>query len=220
VPLLVRDIPTFVLWLDTITDKGDLLLHAETQAEKLMVDSEQCVALGDDLEELLVALREMAVVRSTPLSDFSFRRIRPLQRLIAAAFDDERRTGLLNRLTSVRIAGVSPVAGRWLTLWLAERLGWKTDAGGLVDRRGRPVAVEYTPHAEECDAEVRLSADAETVDVRTHGAGCADVDLPEGGARHPVLNVPEAGELLLEEVDNVNSDALLRSTLAYLMHIA
>ena len=47
VPLLVRDIPTLILWQDTLCDKQELLAHAQEQAEKLLVDTEQSVALGD-----------------------------------------------------------------------------------------------------------------------------------------------------------------------------
>ena len=53
VPLLVRDIPTFVFWLDTMSDKQDLLAHATEQADKLLLDTEQSLALGDRKDELL-----------------------------------------------------------------------------------------------------------------------------------------------------------------------
>jgi len=40
VPLLVRDIPTIILWLDTLRDRREVLAHAQEQAEKVLVDTE------------------------------------------------------------------------------------------------------------------------------------------------------------------------------------
>lgn len=216
VPLLVRDIPTFVLWLDTISDRRELLSHAQEQAEKLLVDSEHSIALGDSEQEVLTALREI-VVEGIPVSDFAFKRLRPLQRIVASAFDAPDRTPLLEQVTGVRLAGVSHVAARLFSLWVAERLGWKAQNGAFRDRRGRVIQVRHQTEVDGCDGEVVLELEGgETVDVRIQEAGCADVDFPEGARTHPVMVVPTSGELLLEEVDNMNSDALYHAALSVL----
>ncbi len=214
VPLLVRDIPTFILWQDTLCDKQDLLAHAQEQAEKLLVDTEQSVALGDPEDAILEVVRRIAVTDGIPVSDFAFKRLRILQRLVASAFDDPRRTPLLDEISSVYLAGTSSLAGRLFSLWLADRLGWTIDGVHFRDRRNRPVTFNHAEEALGCELEVHIDlVTSERIHITTQTAGCADVDYPEGEQSHPVVSMPGNGELLLEEVDAIGSDALYRNAL-------
>ena len=215
VPLLVRDIPTFILWLDTVCDKRDVLSHAREQAEKLLIDSEHSIELGDSQESLLAALRQITVTEGTPVSDFAFKRLRPIQRVVAAAFDAPERTPLLYEIASLAVAGLSPTAARLFSLWFAHRLGWRPAERGFHDRRGRDVRFEERRDAAGCQAEIVISTfDGQTIEIRTKEAGCADVAFPGGTEIHPVVSTPGNGVLLLEEVDNLTSDPLYRSALA------
>lgn len=217
VPLLVRGIPTMILWLDTLCDNKDLLTHAQEQAEKLLVDTEQCIALGDPEDSILSEVHRIAVTDGIPISDFAFKRLRPLQRLVAAAFDDPKRTPLLDDISGVRLAGASSLAGRLFSLWLAERLGWKTDGNSFRDRRDRPVGFRHAEVADGCVLEVQIDLMTdENIRITTHNAGCADVDYPQGGHSHPVTSAPGNGELLLEEVDAIGADILYRNALRVL----
>jgi glucose-6-phosphate dehydrogenase assembly protein OpcA len=214
---LVRDIPTFILWIDTVCDKRDALYHAMEQAEKLLIDSEHSISLGDPEERLLSTLRDITVRESTPVADFTFKRVRPLQRLVAAAFDDPHRIPLLDEVAALHISGISHVAARLFSLWLADRLGWKPTGDGFHDRRGREISFNYEPNSTGCTSEIVIQAKGgERVEIRTQEAGCADVDFPEGGESHPVISSPEDGVLLLEEVDNIASDPLFRAALSIL----
>ncbi len=217
VPLLVRDIPTFILWQDTLCDKQDLLAHAQEQAEKLLVDTEQSVALGDPENAILDVVRRIAVTDGIPVSDFAFKRLRTLQRVVASAFDDPKRTPLLDEISAVHLAGTSSLAGRLFSLWLADRLGWTIDGGHFRDRRNRPVAFNHAREAVGCELEVSVDlVTSERIHIATQTAGCADVDYPEGEQTHPIVSMPENGELLLEEVDAIGSDALYRNALRVL----
>ena len=214
IPLLVRDIPTYVLWLDTLGDKETLFSHVHGQADKVMVDSDHCVDLGDEPDRILALLSRVTVGEAVPIADFSWRRLRPYQRLVAGAFDGEA-AGWLNEIVRVRAMGLRPMSGRLLGLWFAERLGWtRIDSSHFHDVQGRRVAVEYPPADESCDVTIEIElSDRRTVEVRTNRDGCADVEYP-GGAEEQIVVVPSNGEILLEEVDAVYADDLYRDALA------
>ncbi len=215
VPLLVRDIPTFILWLDTVCDKRDDLYHATEQAEKLLIDSEHSIGLGDPEERLLATLRDITVSDGTPVTDFTFKRLRPLQRLVAGAFDDPQRIPLLDEIAALSIAGISHTAARLLVLWFAERLGWKPHEEGFLDRRGHKISFRHDSESHRCTSEIIIETESsQSVEIRTQDAGCADVEYPEGSESHPLISAPENGVLLLEEVDNVSSDPLFSATLS------
>ncbi|MFW5688783.1 MAG: glucose-6-phosphate dehydrogenase assembly protein OpcA [Spirochaetota bacterium] len=216
IPLLVRDIPTYILWLDTVCDKVELFSHVQNQSDKIIVDSDQCVALGDDPDELLKTLSRVAVEQGVPLADFSWKRLRPFRRLAAAGFEGER-AGLLDEITALRIVGMRPIAGRLFGLWFSERLGW-TPAGneGFRDVRGRAVSVERERTDGECDVAIRIElAGGDSVEIGAGESGCADVEYP-GGTTREIVTLPSNGEILLEEVDAVYADDLYRAALAQL----
>lgn len=225
IPLLVRDIPTYMLWLDTLTDKRELFSHAQAQADKVIVDSDHCVELGDAPDDVLRTLAQNAVEEAVPTADFSWKRLRPHRRLAAAAFDGEERASWLSEIVRVEVSGLRPVAARLYGLWLAERLGWTPTApprsggsrGARVDRyrdpRGREVEVERRPSTDDDEVTVRFTlTDGRTLTVRASANGCADVEFP-GGCETPVVTIPSNGEILLEEVDAVYADDLYRNAL-------
>jgi len=220
VPLLVRDIPTIVLWQDTLSNKPELLAHAQEQADKLLVDTEQSVAMGDPEDGVLEVVRRIAVTDGIPVSDFAFKRLRTLQRVVASAFDDPKRTPLLEEISSVRLAGTSSLAGRLFSLWLADRLGWTIDDGQFRDRRKRQVAFNHAREAVGCEFEVTIDfVTSDPIHIVTQTAGCVDVDYPEGEHSHPVVSIPGNGQLLLEEVDAIGSDGLYKNALHVLSHL-
>ncbi len=218
IPLLVRDIPTHVLWLDTLSGKEALFSHVRNQADKIIVDADHCVELGDDPEAVLAALRRASVEEAVPLADFSWRRLRPYRRLTALAFDGER-AERLDEITRVEVTGLAPMSARYLGLWLAERLGWTQDGPfRFRDIQGRLVQMKTTAAAPDCDASIRFLLGAvhrggRAVEVRASQDGCADLEYP-GGAEEQVVTVPSSGEILLEEVDAVYADSLFRDALA------
>jgi glucose-6-phosphate dehydrogenase assembly protein OpcA len=217
VPLLVRDIPTFVLWLHRLTSHADLLLQAREQADKLLVDSELSVVLGDDAGEAMATLRDLVVSGPVPATDFAFRRLLPLQRLLAFAFDDPVRTPLLEEISQIEIRGLPAVGGRYLALWLADRLSWNTRGRSFADRRGRPVGVSSHASSKHESSAVKVAFhNASSITVGTRDGGCADVNCGDGETLHPVSEPLSDGELLLGEVDVTVADSLLRGALTML----
>jgi len=214
VPLLVRDIPTLVLWLDRLSDRENLLVHAQEQADKLVVDSELLVRWGDDQNTVISTLCRIAS-NGTAVSDFAFSRLRPVQKATAAAFDE--RLHLLREIRSVTLAGFTPMESRYFSLWLAERLGWSPPGEVYRDARGRAVAVECAAVRDGSqpagDRGIEFgSYDGPTLSLALGPNGCADIDCADV-TLFPVIVVMGDGEILLEEVDSMATDSLLQAAL-------
>lgn len=221
VPLLVRDIPTIILWQDTLAGQPGLLAHAQEQADKLLIDTELAAALGDSDEAVMGAAHRLAVVDRIPVSDFAFRRLRPIQRLVAAAFDDPERTPMVTEIRHVRLCGASALStqhsARLFSLWMADRLGWRPDGTRFRDQRNRSVEFSHQPAADGCELEVVIEfTSGEHVVLTATVGGCGDTAYPHGNHAHSIVTLPGNGEILLEEVDVLASDALYRNALGVL----
>jgi glucose-6-phosphate dehydrogenase assembly protein OpcA len=218
-PLLVRDIPTYVLWLDTVHNRRELFRHAQTQCDKLIVDSDQCVSLGDDPVELLETLSNVTVEMSVPVADFAWKRLRPFRQLAADAFAGEERLPLLREIEGVTVTGLSRPSARLFGLWLAERLGWEvasleTEADRYSLPSGQSVAVAHTAGEPECDLAITFALTGNrTIDLIAREDGCADIEYEDGVEERELVSIPASGEILLEEVDAVYADDLFRAAL-------
>lgn len=215
IPLLIRDIPTYILWLDRIIPTQELFSHVQNQADKIIVDADHCLELGDDADELLAILRRVAVADGVPVADFSWKRIVPYRRLAAGAFEGNE--AWLEEIAGVSVSGLNPIAGRLFGLWLAERLGWTHEDRGESRYRsvaGRTINVDVQPGEPGCDVDIVFTlTDGRSVELNAGVNGCADVEYP-GGSERRLVNMPENGEILLEEVDAVYADDLYREALA------
>ncbi|TVQ25628.1 MAG: hypothetical protein EA382_06720 [Spirochaetaceae bacterium] len=217
-PLLVRDIPTFVLWLDAITSDDRLFAHTLAQCDKLIVDSDHSVALADEPDALTRTLAQV-VHDGMPVADFSWKRLRPYRRLTAAAFDAPDRRGALSHISRVVISGLRTVETRLFGLWLADRLGWREPDFATVDRfvdaRTRPVTIESAQPDPGCAVSVGFeTTSGDRIDVSAGEDGCSDIEYPDGDQASGIVSVPSAGEILLEEVDAVYADELYAAALA------
>ncbi len=218
-PLLIRDIPTFVLWLDRVSGNEELFRHAQNQSDKVIVDGDLSVERGDTAVALIRHLAESARDTSAPLIDFSWKRLLPARKLLADAFDAH--PGRSNEIARVEARGLAPMSGELLRLWLSERLGWKSvPGGGMVDLCDRTVEVSVAREADDCFLGLSVTLhDGTEISLTTGVDGCTDVDSPEGASSR-VLHLPSNGEILLEEVDAVSADgyyvaALLQSLELY-----
>lgn len=217
-PLLVRDIPTYVLWLDAITGREALFENAITQVDKLIIDSERAEELGEDPEHVLHSLRRTVSDQNVPVADFAWKRLRPFRQLAADAF--AQAPELLDTIARVQLSGLGSVAARLFGLWLAERLGWSpsaSDAEGdrYVATGGRGISVQRLEREPECDQQVSFHlADGSSIDLLTYESGCADIDFADGHEKRQNIATPSAGEILLEEVDAVYADSLYKAALA------
>ncbi|NBF41542.1 MAG: hypothetical protein GVY14_14110, partial [Spirochaetes bacterium] len=124
-PLLIRDIPVYVLWLASFGPRPALLDHVQEQADKLIIDSEYAVAAGDTTDEVYGAVSGVMLPEGFRISDLTWQRTLPLRRVTAHTFDPEEHARSLFDLESVELSGAPPMFAALYLGWIASRLGWQ-----------------------------------------------------------------------------------------------
>ena len=213
--LLIRDIPTYVMWLLPVLGNEALLTQIQESTEKIIVDSDlmssRMQASTDySARKLLRSLDSRIVAEGSILSDFAWRRLLPLRRITARVFDRENTIEYLGELTGIKVRGGTDIHAELYVLWLASRLNWTLEAGGFVDEHGRAVAYEHSdPSDIEVGVEVVFTLESgEEIDIAVAPNGCADIDLPGEDMKRKVYQLPNSGEILLSEVDHMQPDGL------------
>lgn len=224
-PLLIRDLPVFAWWPDTLREytsganaagsAGDSwqepVLQAASLIDKLIVDTGNNGA--DDLSaraslRSLLSLREKAG-GSFFISDFSWRRSRVLRELTARAFDQQETRPRLAMIQSVTLDGGSRADGILYFSWLAARLGWSADGR---DRSGRRVQCAHATPGFALSDGFRLRFSFEGSDALE--IGCTRGGCVSDGAERGAYKFPAEGEILLEEVDSLTRDPVYQEVLA------
>ncbi|NBB90287.1 MAG: hypothetical protein GVY23_03655 [Spirochaetes bacterium] len=136
-PLLIRDIPVYVLWLASFGPRPALLDHVQEQADKLIIDSEYAAAAGDATGEIFWAVSGVMLPEGFRISDLTWQRTLPLRRVTAHTFDAEEPAGALFDLEAVELSGAPPMFAALYLGWIASRLGWQPEEGGRDNTRGR-----------------------------------------------------------------------------------
>lgn len=229
-PLLIRDIPVYVLWLSEHGPRGALLDHVEEQADKLIIDSEYAVSAGDTPAAIHEAVTGAMVPEGFRVSDLTWQRALPLRRATAHTFDPVDRARSLFELAEVALRGCPPMYGALYLAWIASRLGWKPAAeeppGAAADRpagaaapdaavrayldqQGRAVRTRHTEQADlAAGLTVRFSFfDREPIELSAEPDGCVSITGGDEAAGE-VFNVPPDGEMLLAEIDAARNEAL------------
>lgn len=210
--LLIREIPTFVLWLSSFDETVEVLRHALEQADKVIVDSE----LSSNVDRVLREMHHLAE-GGVAIGDFTWGRLAPLQQLTARSFDG--REEMLWEIRRVELSGCSRVYGALFVRWLAERLGWRRGTGAdndcFFDQRGRRIEIDHEPGpTSACDIGAAFATANGNVQIATHADGCVDVDLPDHELPPQIVSFPSNGEILLREVDTVRGSSLLKAAIA------
>ncbi len=213
-PLLIRDLPVFVWWLDRLSPLPPLLLQAAELIDKLLVDTAYCLSLG---ESPLTGLGELARLRArtrgiVTVSDLAWRRILPLRLHVARLFNPEEARSRLDKISRVSLSGGSRAEALLFFLWLAARLGWKArrmggpSASFLDPSGGRIEAVQQKEAALDAGFGVGFSFSDAGRDLKLScgAGGCVEMGDEKG-----VYRFLEDGELLLQEVDGFKQDPLL-----------
>lgn len=222
-PLLIRDIPVFVVWLDRVTDTdyAPLLDLADT----LILDSEEAIRRGEPERELFTAIGELC--RMVAVCDFSWRRVLPLCEVTADTFDSPGLLEQIDRIHTVGITGAPRAFALLYTAWMAARLQWHgvpprgIETGGepgellLQNGSGRSTRVLHRKAAPlSAGFEVHIGFDGyEDLRMRLASGGCAEVT---GGCDDTVrvLEIPDDGAILLAEIDGAHRDHIYAETVA------
>lgn len=216
-PVLIRDIPVYALWLDTVTDHIDDLLLAWEQADGIIVDSE----LGTDEEAARVFRSLLNAHESQNLlfSDLAWRRLTPFREAVATLFDTNDAVAELQEISRVVVINLPATSGLLFTSWLAARLGWLVQDGREYrDAAGRTVTVETDRSTEDmAAAEARFETfDGRELSARADGLGCVQLDRGDGSRETRVYAVPTLGESLMNELDDTKIDEVYLETVALL----
>ena len=242
-PLLIRDLPVFAWWPDSLGDAGEPwqahILEASSLIDKLIVDT---APAPDHRGRLLDTLRGLTALRERVggaffISDFSWRRSRVLRELSARAFDLQETRPLLQSMRSVSLDGGSAADGLLFFLWLSTRLGWmpsKTASSTPSFSRyplgpagaGGGDGSTLPAFRDRSGKEVSLTHAqkgfplAEGFRVR-YGfddapemiIGCTKGGCVSNGAERGAYKFPTDGEILLEEVDSLSRDRVYQEVL-------
>ena len=237
-PLLIRDIPVYVLWLSRFSEREPLLDHVQEQADKLIIDSEHAITAGDTAADVHRAVSGVMLPEGFSVSDFTWQRTRPLRRATAHLFDQEELADALFDLASVETEGAPLMFSALYQAWIAGRLGWQlehaasagpnptpADSGkptagsegrtGTVrrytDRQGRRVQTGCINVGElESGFSVTMSFFSHKPIVLTvREDGCVEV-AGGGGGEHvrEIIRTPSDGEMLLSEIDAAGNENL------------
>jgi len=224
-PLLIRDIPMFVWWLEGMEPLAELLPGLAPLTDRFTAHSGFAEERGESPFEVLRRLAVEVSAAKVPCSDFSWQRIQPLRLNTARLFDPPGSRELVNRIRSVRLRGGARVESLLYFLWLASRLGWtprleRQGAVRMLDGSGAGVQVTHeAPGPLEAGVAVRIGvADGRRLEFQCRGAeerqsGCGQLSGPDGRKEYVSFVIPTVGEILLREVDSHTPDRVFQEVL-------
>jgi hypothetical protein len=233
-PLLIRDIPVILWWLEGMDRLPELLPGLAPVTDRLTGYGTFAEGRGEDPFGVLGRLAVEVSEAGIPCSDFSWRRIQPLRLNTARLFDPPGSRELLGEIRSVRLRGGARVEFLLYLFGIAARLGWAprlrrrgTRAGageealGMTDASGSEVQVTHeSPGPLEAGVGVRIEvADGRGLEFECRGGersrpGCGQLSGPDGRKEFVSFSIPTAGEILLREVDSHAPDPIFRDVLA------
>lgn len=213
-PVVIRDIPVYVLWLDEVIDRQEDLLLAWEQADEVIIDSES--GATEELGKRFRTLLDAHAAQNMLFADLAWRRLTPFRESVAELFDTPEALGLLGNISRVSPEELTPTASVLFTNWLASRLNWTPDGGdGFRDPAARRISVDTatTDKPDLASAGVTFeTTSGETAVARADGLGCIHLQRPDGSSETRVYSVPSIGEALLAELDDRKVDNVYLET--------
>jgi hypothetical protein len=229
-PLLIRDIPVYVWWLEELRGLDGALGRLAPFADRFLGDSTFAEERGEDPVTALQALAERVHAAGLPCADVSWHRTFALRLGTARLFDPPAAREALGRIRQIRLEGGRRVEGLLYFLWLASRLGWSPQRVGgaeatMLDGRGNEVRLR---HERIAALEQGMRVQVELQDGQTlalecpgrapaaqagEGSGCGLLSGPGERREHVALRVPTPGEVLLREVDRHATDPIYADVL-------
>ena len=206
-PLLIRDLPVFAWWPDSLNGSGSSwqgpVLQSASLIDKLIIDTGTNAPDDEAVRESMRSLLALQEKAGAPfsISDFSWRRSRVLRELTARAFDQPGARGRMAAIRSVTLDGGSRADGVLFFGWLSTRLGWAPGkVSSIHSTSGSPLSEGFR---------VRFSFDgSETLEIGCTRGGCIS-----NGAERGAYKFPSEGEILLEEVDALTRDPVYQEVL-------
>jgi glucose-6-phosphate dehydrogenase assembly protein OpcA len=229
-PLLIRDLPVYAIWFDTLAENAKLLVDLQEQCDTLIVDTEQSVAFGEDARSVVRTIKNDLTAGGVVVSDFTWQRVAPLRRLTARYFDPPRRRERMEHIRRVDVSKVPPVFGSLYLSWLASRLGWYVDETRVADHTAADLRVALSPAAPGRNGEYNDALgnngqsvtlrftydDGSATTIRGEPDGTALIQGPEEEEERVSYHIPTDGEIVLAEIDAVRNENLYTEALGVL----
>lgn len=219
-PLLIRDIPVFVLWLDKVVGNEDILSAAVGHADKVIFDSDFPLSPPDPVGEMFRIYLDQIADEHVLIADLAWKRGLPVRKLTAWAFNREESLPLAEKISAIHIEGGRKAMVQLYLLWIAERMEWTIDGPGMRSLDGRRIQAEH--HNEgpvEDGIEVKMTlTDGQEIILSGAANGCGDIEIPGMDASPRVFQSASDAELLQEETDYLYGDRTYLPSLQQLRH--
>lgn len=220
-PLIIRELPAFLWWLEPILPFPELLHQAEEVADRFLVDGsfqERLNVPPARLYRELAARWEYGV--TTAYADFAWASILPLRKAAARLFEPEGERENLELIEGVRLEAGGRAEGLLFFFWLASRLGWEPagrEENRIRARNGRKGEVTFS-HAPGPSLDHGYRLEFVLRGGRRYLLTCGENGLtclsrPEAQSQPLRFRVPAAGEILLKELDTPRPDPLFYEAL-------
>lgn len=208
-PLLLRDIPVFVLWLDRVVGNEDVIAAAIEHADKIIFDSDFLASQQEPIGELLRVYLDQVVAEGVLPADLAWLRGLPLRKLTAWAFNHEDSLPLLDTISRIHINGAKPATAQLFLLWLAERMQYEIAGEGLRTPDGSILSTEHhNPAPLEDGVEITIDLKDDRQILLTGGAnGCGEIDIPGVRSLPRVFSIMSDADMLQMETDYLYGDS-------------
>lgn len=220
-PLIIRELPAFVWWLEPILPFPELLRQADEVTDRFLIDGsfqEGFKIPPGRLYRELTARWEYGT--STAYADFAWSTTLPLRKASARLFEPEGERENLYLIEKIRLEAGGRAEALLFFFWLASRLGWKVAgrSGNTLqakDRDRHEVSFDHSPgkgldRGYHLEFQLR-SGKQYVLSCGENGLTC--MTRPEAQSQPLRFEVPTAGEILLRELDAPQPDLLFYQAL-------
>jgi len=212
-PLLIRDIPTFLWWEPEVSKLPELLLRAESFADKLIIKSG-----AGDLDFYSHLIQEIRQ-NSLCLADLTWQQLIPYIKLTARLFNPEEDLDSLYDIKEVNLQGFPREQAILYLAWLGSKLNWvatNLEGDSLSLTRGNTSLKFNIGHTGSPLISFALHSGPAYKIVSKENSGVVDLIRGEKGS-YEVSHTPvDYGEVILQEVDKMYSDSLFFDSLQWI----
>jgi hypothetical protein len=216
-PLIIRDLPAALLWLDSFTLFPGIIEEAEHFIDKCIIDSALMTGPHEDPLKTLRLLSSLFAgpnlkPESMSLADLCWKRLERERLSIARLFDDPDALALLGAVTRISFRGFNTPEALCLVFWIASRLnysrsGQKGNTISFKDAGGKEIVFDYSAGGPEAPSVSFMIGKKESLRVAYADNGDFLFTTP-GRTYTARLPKRETAELLLKEIDNLHHDPL------------
>lgn len=213
-PLLIREIPVFVWWLDKMNPFPEILKSSEELIDKILINTSYNEKLGEDPVDVMKILH-MARFKydyKVPIKDFAWHRTLLARRWTARLFDPKAYRPWLKEIEHIKIKGLSWAETIYFGLWLGARLGWtpRVRASGNIrfEIQGKKdIPLEFVEVNDDL-YHFTFETSKGTIELREEQKERGQLIYPGAEPFRIILEPPDNRQILLDEVDTVSMDPL------------